>query len=235
MAKNRKMSNDTPSRSEIAPLHCGKPVTHKRDLSLRNMTPDQKAAYIAREHQRLIDSAGGNTAELKAARRSHATSLRRISANWTTVPEVSPAKQDKPRKPRATLAEAQRLRNMLTEYMLEVPEAPLFDSEGRPIPLALRNRIRFEHLLETLYQRALAGDTGMMKLVIERIIPLHKTAELSVQISAGEHLAFLNRMRHGDTVLRFGGEQSLSNIIDQEPPPALESSPAEEEETAYGT
>ena len=173
-------------------------------------TPDQKAIWIAVQQRKAIEKVGGLTPELSQARKAHGFK------GGSSVPVASPVKK-KVYPVKSEEARAPSLHLLLAQYLAETPDVPYIAPDGTRLSPMDRKRIRFDALLETLYQKALSGDVGMMKLILDRVHPVHKTAEVSVNVSAGEHLAFLNRMRHGDTVLRFGNEPLLTNVIDVEP------------------
>jgi len=72
---------------------------------------------------------------------------------------------------------------------------------------------RLERLCETLIDRAIQGDMQAAKLILDRVDPIPRSAQLAVTnaISADAHLAILHRLRHGDPILRFkGGGPELS-------------------------
>ena len=118
-----------------------------------------------------------------------------------------------------------RLKDMLVAFLSD-PELPGEIAEVTPDGFALtklqRQVIRFDRLLCTLYSKAVEGDVGMMKIIMDRVMPVHKTGELELKITAEEHRSFLDRFRYGDTILRFGNEAPL--IVEQaEPRQSIES------------
>ncbi len=115
-----------------------------------------------------------------------------------------------PGLPRVRTDDIVRLHDLFVSFMAEdAPEPPRCDAEGHKLTTLQRNKIRFQVLLESIYEKAIQGDVGMSKLILERIIPLHKTGELEIKISASQHIEFLERMKHDDVILRFGNEPGL--------------------------
>lgn len=109
-----------------------------------------------------------------------------------------------------------RLKDMLVAFLSdpELPgEVPAVTPDGFTLTSLQRQVIRFDRLLCTLYSKAVEGDVGMMKIIMDRVMPVHKTGELELKITAEEHRSFLDRFRYGDTILRFGNEAPL--IVEQ--------------------
>lgn len=202
------------------------------------MSPKQKAQRIVDAQERASLALGGDDpAVLTEVRKIKARGAvrrykRRRQAKRTTTPQevvgIDRAKNKRgktltkalklsdrqkklmrsPPLPSVRSKEQLRLKDMLISFMSE-PEIPGETPDGLLLTNLQRQVIRFDRVLHTLYTKAIEGDVGMMKIIMDRVMPVHKTGELELKITAEEHRSFLDRFRYGDNILRFGNEVPL--------------------------